>query len=343
MKLFAEISAGNARLLRAVEWVRTYFEQHANRRTGFVVATCALVAVFIYFEIVRPPADFPVGELVTVPEGASFESVATNLEEQHVVRSAMGLRIIAKLRGLEGEAHAGDYLFKKQANMFTVLSRISQGVFGLEPVTVRIPEGITMEQMASIYEKKLLRFDRDRFISLASGEEGFLFPDTYHFLPNTPETQIIAAMRDNFDQHWDELDPALISATHLTQEELVTLASIVELEARNYDDRRKIAGVLYNRLAIDMPLQVDVSFVYLLGKGTYDLSLEDLKHDSPYNTYTHRGLPPGPIGAPSMSALKAVVDPYTSEWLFYLADKSGVTHFSATYAEHLRKKRLYID
>ena len=120
------------------------------------------------------------------------------------------------------------------------------------------------------------------------------------------------------------------------------MASIVEREARDPEDRRMIAGVLWNRLSRGMALQVDVTFLYTIGKGTFQLTTKDLTNDSPYNTYVHKGFPPTPIGSPSLDSLLAAAVPTKNSYLYYLADHSGVTYFSKTYQEHLRKKRLYL-
>lgn len=344
LKLFEEIAIDNKYLHIWFARVERFVDSYTTRRTGIMLAVVLAVSALMYIQLAVPPSGFPAhDELVTIPQGASFIDIARQLEEQHVVRSAEMLHVVSMLSGTTDSIIAGDYLFTKPVGLWTLWRRITRGVFGLEVVAVRIPEGSTIITMADIFEQKMLRFNRDTFLGLAEGEEGFLFPDTYHFLPNTPEQQLIAAMRDNFNTHWVKLEPDAITATGLSQHEIVTLASIVELEAYKYQDRRKIAGVLYNRLAVDMALQVDVSFVYLLGKGTYDLSRDDLQYDSPYNTYLYKGLPPGPIGAPSLSSLKATIDPYESDWFFYLADRSGNTYFSEDYESHLQKKRVYVD
>ena len=124
--------------------------------------------------------------------------------------------------------------------------------------------------------------------------------------------------------------------------DIVTMASILEKEAKNTRDRKMIAGVLWNRLDRGMLLQVDAVFLYTIGRTTFDLTMKDLASDSPYNTYRYKGLPPTPIGSPSLDSLVAAMTPTKSDYLFYLADNDHVTHYSKTYREHLRKKRLYL-
>ena len=120
------------------------------------------------------------------------------------------------------------------------------------------------------------------------------------------------------------------------------MASILEREAHDLEDRRMIADVLWRRLELGMPLQVDATFLYTLGKTTFDLTDADLEGDDPYNTYVNKGLPPGPIGSPSLESILAAVTPIKSDYLYYLADKNNVTYYSETYEEHLQKKRKYL-
>ncbi len=340
--IFADLAGGNEKLYKIVEKVRIFWQKGADRRTKIIVMTCLVLGVVFYMSSVRAPYNFPTHTLVTIESGQNFSSIVEKLEQQNVIRSGLAMRVVAKLYGAEKSMHSGDYLFKSPVNMLEVVKRLSTGMFGLEPVKVRIREGSTVDDISKVLEEKMLKFDKDKFLEIASKSEGYLFPDTYYFLPNAPESQIVGAMKDNFHKNYKEISEAA-AKTGYSMNEIVTLASIVELEAHKYEDRRKIAGVLYNRLDINMPLQVDVSFVYIMDKGTFDITLEDLKHKSPYNTYVHKGLPPGPIGSPSMAALRATVDPVKSDWLFYLADSYGTTYFSNNYAQHLVKKRRYID
>ena len=197
------------------------------------------------------------------------------------------------------------------------------------------------KEMAALLDRQFERFDAKNFLAEAQPQEGYLFPDTYFFMPNATERTIIQAMRQNFDQHLSEIELRLASSTH-SLKDIVIMASLIEREARDPKDRRIIAGVLWNRLARKMPLQVDVTFLYTIGKDTFQLTTVDLISDSPYNTYKNKGLPPTPIGSPSLDSLLAAAEPTKNNYLFYLADHNGVTYFSRTYEEHLRKKRLYL-
>jgi len=314
---------------------------HANRRT--IIASCLVgyLSVILYVGIIQPPHNFPIDTLVSVPEGSSLQAVAKDMEEHGVVRSAFVLRFLIGIMGEERSVRAGDYIFKQPRDIFSVARVLAFGEFGLEPTRIRIHEGAMTKEMALIFDAQLERFDEDRFLTEALPHEGYLFPDTYFFMPNATESTVLEALRHNFDQQIAIIAPEIASSTH-SLDELVIMASIVEREARNSKDRRMIAGVLWNRLERNMPLQVDVTFLYTIGKGTFDLTTADLLSDSPYNTYVQKGLPPTPIGSPSLDSLEAALHPTENSYLYYLADNTGVTHFSKTYQEHLRKKLRYL-
>lgn len=315
---------------------------HANRRTILIALTAGALALFAYLYVIRPPDNFPLQQLVTIPSGASLREIGDTLEQNGVVRSSRAFRVLTIALGDARRLQAGDYVFKEPKDLFAVARAVAHGAFGLELESIRIPEGATTRSMAIIYDSKLLRFDPKKFLALAQPEEGFLFPDTYYFYPNATEELVVETMRQTFDQKTADLQRDIASSSRQLRD-VVIMASIIEREASKSSDRHKIAGVLYNRIAKGMPLQVDVTFLYTLGKNTFQLTLEDLRSDNPYNTYVHKGLPPGPIGSPSLDSLHAAVHPEKSNNLFYLADRSGVTHFSRTYEEHLAKKRLYLD
>lgn len=334
------------RALRAyesvVEWLSLRSREHANQRTIFILLALGASVLYIYLNFVRPPDNFPLNQLVTIEEGTTLRDVSMELEKNSVVRSALAFRIAVTITGHEHDVHAGDYLFKEPRDFFSVARAIVIGAYGLEPMRIRIPEGATTKEMAMIFGGSLLRFNSGKFIEEAGPLEGFLFPDTYYFFPNVPENIVIETMKQNFDAQMPAIQDK-INAFGKPLQDVVTMASLLEREARITRDRRMIAGVLWNRLNKGMLLQVDAAFLYTLGKGTFQLTTKDLTTDSPYNTYRNPGLPPGPIGSPGIDSIVAAVTPIKHDYLYYLADKNGVTHYSKTYAEHLRYKRKYID
>jgi UPF0755 protein len=334
---------------RAFEWIynepqrlAAEWREHSNRRSILMILFGGGTALVLYMYVIAPPNDFPVGVLIAVPEGASAGEVAQLLEDQSVVRQKESIQAAVILLGRDRGVRAGDYLFKQPKDVFSIARAITTGAYGLEPVRFRVPEGATTHEMAKLYSSQLQRFDSEKFLEKAQPLEGYLFPDTYFFLPNTNEDVVIDAMRKNFDSHIETL-VGDITKSGRPLNDIVIMASILEKEARIYEDRQKIAGVLWRRLKIDMALQVDAAFLYSLGRTTFDLTKADLADKSdPYNTYANKGLPPGAIGSPSLASLRAAANPIDGGFLFYLADGNNVTHYSKTYEEHLRKKALYL-
>lgn len=313
---------------------------HSNRRTLIAIIAVGFFSISLYILAIRPPETFPVGELVSVPEGTSLSETARILKEDGVIRSPTLFRVLVTLLGAERTIHAGDYLFDRPLDLFAIARAIAIGRYGLEPYRVRVPEGATVEEIATIFATRLQRFNAGNFLAAARPLEGYLFPDTYYFLPNTTEDTVLQAMRQNFDTHLETIQDE-IDASEYSLTDIIIMASIVEREASNSDDRRLIAGVLWNRIGIDMPLQVDAPFAYSLGKGTFELTVKDLTTPSPYNTYVHKGLPPTPIGNPSLDSLEAAANPAETDYLYFLADKHGVTHFCKTYACQVANKAKY--
>jgi UPF0755 protein len=328
---------------RMDEEVTVNWRERANRRSVLILIAIGAIALVSYVFLIAPPRSFPVGNLIAVPEGASAKEAGEMLEAQGVVRNGTAFSIAVTILGADRGVRAGDYLFKEPRDLLSVARAITTGAFGLEPIRIRIPEGATTKEMAKVYAAQLQRFDAEKFIEKAQPDEGFLFPDTYFFLPNATEDIVIKAMRQNFDTNIASL-AGKIEAYGKPLREVVIMASILEKEAFSHEDRRKIAGVLWRRIKIDMALQVDAAFLYSIGRASFTLTKEDLADkEDPYNTYIHKGLPPGAIGSPSLSSLEAAVTPIDGGYLFYLADRNHVTYYSKTYEEHLRLKSLYIN
>lgn len=317
------------------------WRRNGNRRTILLLLVIGCAGAYIYLNAIRPPADFPAKEIVTVPSGENLRAISETLEEDGIVRSALMFRAMTILLGHEHDLRAGDYIFKTPLDVFQIARAIGIGAYGLEPIKITIPDGTTVAQMSTIYAALLPHFNAQNFVAEAQPLEGFLYPDTYYFLPNATETTVIEAMRQDFDTQELSIQPQ-IEAFGQPLENVVIMASIVESEAGNTQDRRTIAGVLWNRIAKGMPLQADVTLVYELGKGDFQLTRQDLQADTPYNTYVRKGLPPTPINSPGLDALKAAVTPVKSNYLYYMADKNGVTHYCATYACQAANQKEYL-
>jgi UPF0755 protein len=313
------------------------------KQTVWILAClCILTLAFsFYFLYIKSPNDFPTRTIITVEEKTGLSSIANDLYQKKVISSPFVFRMIVILSSGEGKLQAGDYFFKNKTNAFGVATRLSNGIFGLTPVKVTLTEGMTTEQMSLALAQNLTNFNEKEFIDLAKKSEGYNFPDTYLFLPNTKPKEVISIMKENFDKKIATIDDQ-IKKFGRPVKDVITMASILEAEARTTETRKIISGILWKRMEIGMPLQVDAPFQYIIGKNTFQLTTNDLKFDSPYNTYKYKGLPPGPIGNPGLDAISATVNPIKTNYLYYLSDVRGNMHYAKTFAEHVINKEKYL-
>ncbi len=299
-----------------------YFKRHKKtRRTAEGVIFLLLMLAALYSFVLGAPAGFPEG-LVSVKKGSTLEAVASSLKARGLINSATLFEVAARLYRNDGVVVAGEYAFTQPQNMVTIAKRITHGDFELEPVRVRVEEGMSAQQIANLLVKSIPDFDKDAFYVLASKEEGRLFPDTYFILPGEDPELVVSVMTDNFNAHIHDVSVAAAIATFgRPLSEVLTMASILEKEAATTQDRRIISGILWHRIDIGMKLQVDVAL----------------------DTYKTVGLPAAPIGNPSLDAIMAAASPVTTSYIYYLSDKDGITHYSTTYEQHLAKKAKYLD
>lgn len=323
-------------LISTLQWVR--------RHTVFLYAIgLPIFCVFLWYgTLLRPPSDFPRDSIIRVAPGATVQATAQTLQKEQVIRSAIAFRLALTISGKETGLIAGDYYFSKPESMVRIVQRMIAGDFRLTPVRITIPEGATVNQMADIFAQSLRSFSKDEFIAHASPQEGMLFPDTYFLPPNSSPDTVVATLQRTFEQKIAILEPE-IRASGKPLKDIIIMASLIEKEARLTETRRTIAGILWERLRIGMPLQVDAAFLYINGKNTYELTMDDLAIDSLYNTYKYAGLPAGPIGSPGLDAIRATLTPIESPYLYYLADKNGATHYARTFDEHKRNRELYMN
>jgi UPF0755 protein len=237
---------------------------------------------------------------------------------------------------------AGSFLFDQPQSALRIAYRTAYGVDELHKVKVTIPEGSNSKEIGAIIERAIPAFDLPTFLSEAKKSEGYLFPETYFFNPDVTPREVISMMKEQFGEKVGTIMNEIATSTH-PMEEILIMASILEEEANNPRDRALISGVLWNRIKIDMPLQVDAPFYYIFNKGSSQLTLTDLATSSKYNTYKNKGFPLGPISNPGLGAIKAALYPEKTKYLFYLADRSGVTHYAVTHDEHVANKAKYLQ
>lgn len=313
-------------------------------------------AGYVWYAIEKPYGTFSQeGVVVQIPHGASRRSAAHILEQQGVIRSAVAFEIYAR-RHPKRTLVAGDYFFNRPATGKEVFWKLANGEIYVQPFTVH--EGDTILDIANNLEAakymKATDFsnaahDATQIQDIAPGAktlEGFLYPATYNLPPRVSAADLTHMMVHKFREEVqkiapDRLDP-LIPGTPLLS--IVTLASLVESETPKPDERPLVAGVYTNRLHKGMLLQCDPTVIYALKQvDNYNppLTLKDLHYDSPYNTYMHTGLPPGPIGNPGGASLRAALAPTPTDYLYFVANTQGGHFFASTLAEHNKNVAKY--
>ncbi|MEK7179748.1 MAG: endolytic transglycosylase MltG, partial [Patescibacteria group bacterium] len=308
-----------------------FFKRHIQ---WFYSLVLALFFVGGYTFTLAPPSNFPSGNSIVIARGASVPDIAEELYDAHVIKHPAVLKFVLRISGASGRVQAGAYLFSAPENALVVAYRLSTGAYNLPPVRITFPEGVTVRDISRRVADAVPLISAQDFLSVGKPYEGYLFPDTYLFSSDATATSIVDTMRVNFDAKTALLVSGIQASGH-SLSDVVTMASLVEKEARTDVNRRIVAGVLWNRLALGMPLQVDAVFGYIFDRDTYSPSFEDLKVDSPYNTYTHKGLPPGPISNPGLESIYAALYPTKTNYLYYLTGKDTLMHYARTYAEHV--------
>ena len=331
------------------------YEEH-GRRWPFVLL--ALVVTFLILagsgvlwvqRQINPSGESGPDVQITVEQGMSTTEVASLLEREGVITSASIFKYYARLTGL-GSIEAGRYVFEKNSDFGDVSKVLEGGAAKAEEERFTVPEGLTLAEVSKVIGQLPGR-SADKFMEVAkSGTirsqyqpagnnslEGLILPETYFIEKGADEATILRKMVDSFDQLSTQLNLTGAAAKFgLTPYQAVIVASLVEREARVDEDRGKVARVVYNRLAEKMPLQIDATVLFALGKPQQSVSFKDREIDSPYNTYKIAGLPPGPIANPGRKSLEATAAPTAGNWLYYvLTDDRGHHTFTADYREFL--------
>jgi UPF0755 protein len=289
---------------------------------------------------------------LVIPQGSSFGQIASLLVDRGIVGNALTFRLLGKLQRADSDVHAGEYRFAPHQTQNEVLRQLQSGGAQVA-VWVTFPEGFTAKQMAqrladagvgnaSAFEDAFLHdsivVDKTR----TRGLEGFLFPSTYLIPTDASPAQVERILTNQFVSELPADAAEHAAKLHLTVPQVVTVASLIEREAQADDERPLMAGVYYNRLRLGMPLEVDATIEYALPEHKTALSFADLKVDSPYNSYTHAGLPPTPIANPGASSLAAAFRPAHTDYLYYVYKGDGHHAFAKTLAEHNANVAKYL-
>ncbi|MCK6463034.1 MAG: endolytic transglycosylase MltG [Candidatus Pacebacteria bacterium] len=287
-----------------------------------------LLSFFAWQVFLAPPENFPEDKMIRIKKGASLREVSELLKNENLIKNKTAFIVAARLSAKANKIKHGDYLFEKRTSALAIIRRVGRGEFGVEPVKIVVPEGSDNLDIAGMFSG-FEYFDREKFVKESEGKEGYLFPDTYLFFKTAEAEEAIREMTSNFQKKVGSID-----------KDALIMASIIEKEASNGQDRKIISGILWKRIKIGMPLQVDAVFPYITREK--EISADDKKIDSPYNTYLYKGLPPGPIANPGLDAIDAALNPEDSPYLYYLHDKNSTTRFARTYEEHLKNVEKYL-
>ena len=325
------------------------------RRALFVIIAVVVVAaagagVWLLLGTEKPFKGYQGAEqFVEIPAGAGSALIGRRLTEGGVVRDSVSFRVALARSGQAKRLQAGEYRFDRPMSAREVIDKLARGDVFLRPIT--FPEGLTLRQMAQIYERDG-GGSRSDFLKAAGNAalirdldpaapdlEGYLFPNTYALPRQATADQLVQRMVTQFR---DALSPEIVqraTSRGLSVRQLITLASLVEKETARSEERPIVAAVYSNRLRIGMGMQCDPTVIYALeraGKYTGNLTREDLRFDSPYNTYRYAGLPPGPIANPGRASIDAASAPEDVPYLYFVSRNDGSHVFSATLDEHNR-------
>lgn len=291
--------------------------------------------------------------MITIPNGSSAKTVSTILMDNDLIMNKLSFEIYIRMSNAASELKPGEYTFGPGKVTYSdILEMLKKGNAAAEQITITIPEGLTVYQMAESLESQGAGSAQE-FLDYASTLqipydyipqgtdytqlEGFLYPDTYNVGKDWSEAQIVDLMLAQFDKNWTAERRAKAEEMGLSAKEVVTVASLIEREVRVDSERSTVASVIYNRIEKGMPLQIDATIQYILGKQKDRLLYSDLEIESPYNTYKNMGLPPGPIASPGIACIDAALNPADTTYLYYqtTVEGDGSHYFCNTYEEHL--------
>ncbi len=270
--------------------------------------------------------------VVEIEEGASLTDAAELLKNHDVIGNSFLFKIYAKLTGRDGKIQAGRFHLSEGMNASSVLAVITDAQ--ANEISLTFVEGWTIAQMGSYLMEEGVVSSSEWMTTATHDLEGYLFPDTYRFLKGVTAEEIVLRLREEMEGNITPQMRAEMERQGKSLHDILTMASIIEREVRHDEDRELVSDVFWKRLAIGMPLQADSTVNYITGKKTPSISFDDRETNSPYNTYKYRGLPPGPISAPSLASIQAAIFPRSNPYYFFLTNEAGDVHYAKTLDEH---------
>ena len=321
--------------------------------TTIIVIMIIIITIWQCFKIVDTPLKIKDEEIIEVAEGDSFYGVLNKLSEEDKIKNEFLVKLYLKIRGIKPEVLAGTYKLDKSMTLDEIITLLSNDST-IGKIYITIPEGYTIDDIATELEENNIcssedfinsvkNYDLPAYVSNNPNKrynlEGFLFPDTYSFNENENADFVVKTMINRFEEVWQELVQSLnLSIADDEIEKIVNVASIIEKEAVVDSERSFISSVIYNRIAIGMPLQIDATVIYSYGYHIEKMYEKHLEIDSPYNTYMYYGLPIGPISNPGRASLMAALKPEKTDYLYYLLESEYTHYFTDNYDDFLRRK-----
>ena len=327
------------------------FEFRFSRNFTEITAIVTLSSLLIIYGVLLlwpqgNPYDFV---KVTITKGASLNEVAITLKNNNIIQNKQSFQLAVKVLGYEKDIPAGRFRIERASTNYAIIDQLVNGKQLTKKVTIR--EGWTISMIAKELDEKLginTHFFEDathnknlldKWGIQAKSFEGYLFPNTYQFNENELPSDIINVMVQEYKRNLSDEMLVQMNQIKMSEQEVLTLASIIEGEAIYDKERAIISGVYHNRLKKGMRLQADPTIQYILEDGPRRLLNRDLKIVSPYNTYLNKGLPPGPINNPGIESIKAALFPTESDYLYFVARGDGYHTFSKTEKQHNKAKR----
>lgn len=300
-----------------------------------------------YFSETAAPSTSSEEKRFVITKGSSATEIARDLEEAGLIKNALAFKIYTQINGVADSIPPGRFLIPQNLNLEQLIGLLRAGPTEL---WVTIPEGLRREQIPAIFAQSLelspaqaAGFE-EQFLAETESLEGFLYPDTYLFPPDVTASAVVSTLRNTFEKKFAPSQEEL-NSVGLTLDEVVILASIIERETKSAQERPMVAGVYFNRLNADWPLQADATIQYVTGDAEdwwKTPTAAEKEINSFFNTYEYPGLPPAPIANPSLTSLEAVINPEDTDFWFYLHDSEGTIHFAETLEAHNQNISKYL-
>ncbi len=326
---------------------------------ALIAVVIIILAVYFLGAIFSPPARGEKTIYFKIEPGEGVNKISANLQNYGLIKNGLIFKAYVFLIGSKSKLLAGEHELNTNMNIIDIVKSLATNEDKAKEKKITIIEGWGAKEIADYLEKqqlvkneeflKAIKIDKWRgdydFLSgvKAKTVEGFLFPDTYRVFADASVDDIIKKMLDNFDKKLTDKMREDIIVQKRNIFEVITLASIVEREGLSENDKKMMADIFWRRINLSMGLQSDATINYITGKNKTRPSLDDIKTDSPYNTYKYRGLPPGPISNPGLVAIEAAIYPAKNDYLFFLTDKDGRAIFAETYEKHQENIRKYLE